>query len=134
MTEQINYEPGQILEALNDKADADCRNLSADGRRMISGQGKPSERFITLIPSEGGTYKAPANGWFSLGATATAAASAVILYNDARRVYVSSQYANASGKGLGVMLPVRKSDTVSLSYININAPIFSFNYDEGENQ
>ena len=130
MTEQINYEPGQILEALNDKADADCRNLSADGKQMISGLGLPSDRYIdSSLQASGNTYTAPANGWIEFAKSSDAANQYVSLEGRLGfRCYVPGSATNAV-----LSMPVRKGE-VFTAYYDCGGKLnrFRFYYAEGE--
>ena len=130
MAEQVDYEPGQILEALNAKADADCCNLSADGKQLISGLGLPSERYIDMsLQNSGATYTAPANGWVILNKTSTAANQYVSLEGKAAyRCYTPLIGANA------IACLAIKKDEVFTAYYNCGGTlnIFRFYYTEGE--
>lgn len=130
MTEQISYEPGQILEALNGKADADCRNLSADGKQIISGLGLPSDRYIDLsLQASGNTYTAPANGWILLNKVSTAANQYVSLEGKA----ASRCYTPLIGSNAIACLAIKKGDVFTVYYdCGGKLNIFRFYYAEGE--
>ncbi|MBQ8630406.1 MAG: hypothetical protein IJ479_01650 [Alphaproteobacteria bacterium] len=130
MTEQVDYEAGQLLEALNGKADADCCNLSADGKQLISGLGLPSERYIDMsLQNSGATYTAPANGWVEFAKSSNAANQYVSLEGRLGfRCYVPGNATNAV-----LSMPVRKGE-VFTAYYDCGGTLnrFRFYYTEGE--
>lgn len=55
----------EIIEAIENKANADLDNLSPAGKSYASGLGMPSNRYLDLtLGSSGSSYTAPANGYF----------------------------------------------------------------------
>lgn len=122
---------GEITESLNDKADSDCGNLSAVGKRLISGLGLPSERYIDMaLQNSGATYTAPANGWVEFAKSSNAADQYVSLEGRLGfRCYVPGNATNAV-----LSMPVRKGE-VFTAYYDCGGTLnrFRFYYAEGEN-
>lgn len=80
MSEQVNYDPGQVLEALNNKVDVDLDNLGKTGwSNLLSGMA-PSTRFISLSLAAQTYFQAPANGYIEFRMNKESAYGQVLMY------------------------------------------------------
>lgn len=96
-----------------------------------SGFGKPSDRYIDLtLDASGTTYTAPADGWFFVEKTSTAAGQWVI-FTTANMEQES--IAHVSGNWVGGFVPVKKGGPCQISYTaGGTTRYFRFIFDEGE--
>ena len=92
--------------------------------------GMPSTRFINVsLPSNGGTYTAPADGWLVFGRLSTGDSYVALTTDD---VFATQSVVNSVGTNLRVFLPVRAGVIVGVSYQNTTTPtVFRFVYAEG---
>lgn len=129
---------GQITEALNAKLDLDAVNLSQLGKSLLCGLGMPSERVIdlTLTGSNSSQFTAPANGYYSFYAFATAPGSAIALQNISNFLFTTVTAGNQGNPYLRCFLPVKKGQVVNAEYVSVNLSgyVFRFIYAEGENE
>lgn len=101
---------GEVLNAVNLKADINLSNVNENGKSLMSGMAMPSNKYIDItLGASGSTYIAPANGWFALAANAT---SDGYLSLNANNMEAVDQHAG----GLSVFMPVKKNDTVRVGY------------------
>lgn len=101
---------GEVLNAVNLKADINLSNVNENGKSLMSGMAMPSNKYIDItLGAAGSTYIAPANGWFALAANAT---SDGYLFLNANNMETVDQH---DGE-LSVFMPVKKNDTVSVGY------------------
>ena len=124
---------GRIGEQLAGKADLDAQNLSAAGKSLISGLSMPSDKYIDLtLGASGSEYTAPANGWYCLSKTATAADQFISLQNTTSLISVGGDKSLNSGVVHAYMLPARKGDIIKVGY-NFGGTTnkFKFIYAEG---
>lgn len=115
-----NIDIGQILEALNTKADMDLGNsinyLTTAAKSYFAGIGMPSDRYINLtLNASGSTYTALANGYFFLTRTGAGTGSYMNIVNSSTKIGTES-YAQATNNYVMVWLPVKSGDTVTVSY------------------
>ena len=130
---EVNTDIGQVLEALNDKADADGSNLTADGKSTVAGLGMPSDRYIDLtLGASGSTYTAPANGWFLVEKAPTA--SGQYLYIGKSTVaFGTIQYAINNYSNLEIIFPAKKGQVIVINYnLGGSTQNCKFFYSEGD--
>lgn len=130
MSDQIDV--NAIADALNDRLNSDCSNLSNTGKSTISIFGMPSTRYIDLtLGSSGADYTAPATGWvyFNKGASS---GKWMNLINVTKGFRVDATSAAAYGEDVG-FIPVAKNDVFRVNYTaDQNLNYFRFIYAEGE--
>ncbi len=99
----------------------------------IAGFAMPSDNFIDLtLGSSGSTYTAPANGWFAISKISGSSDRYVQLYNSTNHIGINAYVPYTGGVGL-CFIPVKKGDTVTVSYDLIGSTIyFRFYYAKGE--
>ncbi|MBR4891081.1 MAG: hypothetical protein IKU15_07335 [Clostridia bacterium] len=107
-----------------------------NGKAEISAWSMPSSRYINLtLGASGTTYTAPANGWFYLVKTSSAANQYLNLYNKTACWLGMGCNSSASGQQIRVYVPVKKGDGAYVSYTmggsNTTYDGFSFIYAEG---
>lgn len=85
MSEQVDYEPGQVLEALNNKADVDMANLSETGRSTLLSGVAPSNRTISVSLAPQANFQAPANGYIQIGQDGSNVYGQALMYDDTAR-------------------------------------------------
>lgn len=93
MTE-VNTGIGEVLEALNDKADIDGSNFTAEAKETIVGWGAPDLDNVVKIglTNNNDTYTAPMDGYVFL----TAATNNYAVYHfDDQLIQIASYYYNS---------------------------------------
>lgn len=118
---------GQILEALNDKADRDIQNLDNTGKNMCASLAMPTVMSDLTLGASGSTIVAPANGYFRLQGVATGANSYVALYC----TLPSSVFSVTSGQNICVHIPVYQGQTCTYFYSGLTDTYFAFVYADG---
>lgn len=99
--------PAKLAGAISDKPDR------SEIPALASGAGMPSGRKISIsMPPNNGTYTAPADGYISVGMTASAANQHLILSSNAVQVRADSWGVHSSD----MFLPVKKGSVVSFGY------------------
>ncbi len=92
-------------------------NFSATGKAEISHLAMPSSSFIALNLGASGTqYTAPADGYLSLGISATAAGQYASLINTSAHNMRSMMFAISVGNWVTPWIPVAKGDVVTIDY------------------
>ena len=132
-----NIDIGQILEALNTKADMDLGNsinyLTTAAKSYFAGIGMPSNRYVDLVLNATDTeYTAPANGYFLFckEAGATEKYMNIIRASDN---FSTEANPNKSTNWGRIWLPVRKNDIVTVGYNTTGeTKFFRFYYTEGD--
>ena len=119
-------EIGAITEALNSKVDTDVGNTNATGNAVIANYAFPSSYFedMTLLAS-GQTYTAPADGWFCLRITATAAGQFAGLRTSIK--VVEERYSTSNSDVLSMMFPAAKGTSVEARY-NAGGSVTAFGF------
>lgn len=131
---KIGIELGGITESLNDKADRDLENVSAD----VSSFSMPGNRYINLTPDVSGTeYTAPDDGWIYVRKKASAVNQYVCLRKkmfDNKYIEASVMWSQAATTDMYVNMPVRKGEVFQLTYTTAGtseAEFFVFVYANG---
>ena len=89
----------------------------------------PSNKFINLTLGASGTrYTAPANGYYVLTGSTTAANGSINLSSTVRLETIQP----ISGWGIASYIPIRKNDVVQVAYNNFQVGQFRFVYAEGD--
>lgn len=110
-------------------AKQDLSNLNATGKAAITAMASPSNRYIDIsLPSPGGTYKAPANGWLTFVGTANLAGTYLQLVCG-KRSTIMIAYAPVSP--MSVEMKVQKNQVVTVNYNFSGYSLLTFTYDEG---
>ncbi|MBQ0113212.1 MAG: hypothetical protein KBT03_08805, partial [Bacteroidales bacterium] len=117
--EAIEQTAGLNVDLFNNKLDLNASNLSTQGMSYISGLGIPSDRYIELsVGASYSTYTAPANGWVCLYASNTSNANATVTIKNGKMTTISH---GSNGEwDCATICPVRKNDTYSIIYTNVN--------------
>lgn len=112
----IEQTAGLNSELFNGKADTDLSNTTDTAKVMMSSMGLPSKTYIDLtLGASGSTYTAPANGWFGVYVEIGNGGQAR-LRNSNNTMGTSSNWFSGGGSNTFLLLPVKKSDTVSYEY------------------
>ena len=129
MTEPA-IDTGEILEALNDKADRDLGNLSSSARANLSSVGMPGSTYDSItVGASGSTYTAPENGWYIISSNKE---WAYIENNETGFCCSAISHSPSSVKAIGYM-PVKKGDSITLTYVSSGTiNWFRFYYMEGD--
>ena len=111
----ISFDLDNIATDLNGKLDKDTLNINDTGKINMAGMGMPSDTYeeLTLGATET-TYTAPANGYFSIDKSATAAGQKFIFYSSAS-FGISSTSVNNNDE-VRLIVPVKKGDSVKVVY------------------
>ena len=126
------YKGTTLIAGLPDvtgKADIDLGNLSNAGSIIAGKMSMPSSVYDDLtLPTSGSSVSAPSDGYFRLNGGATTGNKFVSLSGN--RLVVSST--SVSGVvDASVILPVKKGDSVQVSYSADTSLVFLFVYAEG---
>lgn len=123
-----------ILDAGNLGSYVDGTTITYTNHKLSAtgGAGMPSNKYIDLtLGASGSKYTAPENGWFVFSKKTNGANQYVTIANSSTGVSFSSQYATSEYDTF-ISVPVKKGDTVNLSYnIGGNLRYFRFIYAEG---
>lgn len=109
---------------------SNATNLSNYGRQIISGLGKPSNKYIDLtVGASGTTYRAPANGYIYCNGHANASPAYISID------IPNSQYCGINGvAGYDLttnQIALKLGDRFTLRYDNTTINAFRFIYDKG---
>lgn len=129
--DEITVDINQIATDLNLKAGTDLANLTNIGKIVGAGLGMPSDTYTDLqAVASGGSYTAPANGYFAIGFNFTATNGGYIHVVDAaQRGYTVWSHIQLSR--LYVSLVARKGQQITFEYGNISFNFIRFIYAEG---
>lgn len=126
-----------ITTQLNNKANLDLLNITNTGKTVMSNMAMPSSRYIDLaIGTDGSTYTAPADGYFTLHrAPAADTMGTITLTNTSGNLRSTCE--TSIGWGIRVFMPAAKGQIVR---INMQAPsgwntsvdVFRFVYAKSE--
>ena len=127
-----NFKPKQPFRAVdyNDFQTLNNNALLDSDKSTISGWGFPSDKTTSFtLGASGSSYTAPANGWFQVNKTATAATQSLIFYASIAKTVFST----GNGQRVVNSIPVRKGQTCKIDYSLGGATNeFKFIYAEGE--
>lgn len=130
----MSLTPGQVLEALNNKADIDVQNLDTLGKITASVFCMPSTQYINLtLGASGSTYTAPANGYFVLYISAINPAGYIYMENLSSSFKCETR-STINGTGVWAFCPAKKSEKVLVGYDALGTVSFKFHYAEGSKQ
>lgn len=119
---------------VHELVNSNATNLSDYGREIISGLGKPSDKYIELTLGATNTYYlAPANGWFTCVKRAASAGQYLYLRTLISNVGIQTSISNANEYGV-VTIPISKGDICIVVYTATgqgDAERFRFVYDQG---
>ena len=121
----------EYLIDANGLADKNIGNLTSLGKKTIAEYAMPSNTYDTLtLGASGSNYTAPANGYYYLGKTGTAAAQFMTM--DAGNI-ATRGYSAGNGTVPLCFLPVKKGDIVNVAYnMGGSTVVFRFVYAQGE--
>ena len=113
----------------DEKVDLNASNLNTQGKSYVSGLGMPSNKYIDLtLGASGSTYTAPANGYFCLAKT-VGVGQYIAMYGTGGQRVITAPGVLIEATGT---LPVKKDDTIQISYTGTGAvTVFRFIYAEG---
>lgn len=130
----ITFDSGKITSlkscGVHELVNSNATNLSDYGRQIISGLGKPSNKYIDLtVGASGTTYIAPANGYIYCNGHANASSAYISID------IPNSQYCGINGlEGHDLtinQIALKIGDRFTLRYSNTTINKFRFVYDEG---
>lgn len=133
-TEDVKIDINQVYEDMELKANTSLSNLTAEGKRIASGLGMPSNRYIDLtLGASLSYYTAPANGYFYFQRQLTGSGFQALVVTEAG--YMTSEVRTHLNAGaLRNFIPIRKGQQLQLQYDgSFSSSIFRFIYAEGEN-
>ena len=122
----------------SDYVNTNASNLSATGESYLSGIGMPSDTYEDVtLPANGGTVKAPANGYYTLRKASSAASQYSGLSNLGQsglsEIFGVFSDSPVSGRQLIVTIPAKKGDYIQVGYnLGGATSFFRFIYAEGE--
>lgn len=121
-----------ILADLQLKADVDLDNVTAPGNVRMAHAAMPSGQYETLtVPASGGTVTAPADGYYSFSAHATAVGVYVSLINNTSKLNINSGAVDLDNN-CRIFIPAAKNDVVQVNYDpNTNYRYLYFIYSNG---
>lgn len=108
-------------------------SMIPDNSSLIASYAMPSSTYEDLtLGASGSTYTAPANGWFQIRKTATAAGQYWYFGNNTSSTLCVSTRSQASNQILECYLPARKGDIISTKYTLAGSTgMFRFIYAKG---
>ena len=122
------YIENDIVQFFNPKET--FRAINYSDKSEVSGWGMPSNKAINLtLGATHTSYLIPANGWIVLQASATSTDSHIAFINGH---WYSNIHCSDTGHYFGLNCPVKKSDSLTIDYRNLNVLAFRFIYAEGE--
>ena len=134
----IEVDIDNVASDLNNKADKDLGNIVPlhSVKSTFSSYPMPSNTYETLTGTNGGTYTAPANGWFAIDATTSSgnAYKMTDFTNNTNGMYIRMQGWGGSARITNI-IPVKKGDVVKLGLSSVSITgddYFRFYYAEGE--
>jgi hypothetical protein len=117
---------GEVLNAVNLKADINLSNVNENGKSLMAEMAMPSNKYIDLtLGASGSIYTAPANGYVTIKGD-----NGISTYLGARGDDGSDVVANWSAQSAN-FIPVRKGQSFSVGYAG-KVVLFKFTYAEGE--
>lgn len=126
----------EILEQVNlgieSRVKLDASNLNTDGKSLIAGMAMPSNKYIDLtLGATGSQYTAPANGWYVLDKTPTAAGQYMSLGNTSNEMR-SAMRSVSNVAGYSIYVPAKRNDVVQIDYnFAGTVRLFRFVYAQG---
>lgn len=106
-------------------ADTSLSNITSAGKGVITNMAAPSNSYTDLTPTNGGTYTAPADGWFVFYGITKSSYNDAYLYHagnsetrqDSIRVFATTIY--SADKIIGISYPAKSGEVVGLSFENV---------------
>lgn len=131
MIYRLSFTNSWATERNYELASADLYNLTDSGKIAVSALSMPSTTtYDTLtIGSSGTGYTAPANGWYSLKGSTTAADNAYVHIISNSVSMVSG--VRGTGNTVGVIYPVIKGQGINIYYYNVGSMSMRFIYAVG---
>ena len=128
----INY--GEILEALNNKTDRDLGNLSTEGRVAGGGLAFPTNNSVELsTPTNGAIYTAPANGYFRIDGTSSAAGAWISFGSRGNDAFAQNTILLNANWTSYYLFPATAGAEYVITFSHITSPRLRFTYAEGSN-
>lgn len=91
-------------------------NMSDAANIYMASMCAPSNRYINIsLGANESVYTAPANGWYYFNKKSTGSNQHVQLHNTTASI-ANNTYSSANGNNIGTIIPVRKGDTVRVTY------------------
>lgn len=138
MVNKITTPPSQkelidkVNELVDGKADTDLVNVTDSGKILMSSMGMPSNKYTSLtLGASGSTYTAPTNGYFALAGTSNSGSNNYAHVQLQCANIVTRSACTAPSARVAVYIPVKKGDTVQVTYQNVTDTNFIFKYAEG---
>ena len=133
---EIEVDIDEISTDVNGKADTDLSNVTAAGSSTAAGWAMPSSTYVNLtLGASGGTYTAPANGYFVISKNANSnTSSADFKYVEVKNTTSGIGFLIPGNYGFSLEMTVQaqEGDIVSVNYnANGTTNFFQFRYAEG---
>ena len=113
-------------------ASTNADNFSVAGKKVLSGIGMPSSKYIDVsVGANGTTYTAPANGYFCSQGNFSQENGLIRLLNNSRRSIGTDSKAGVAWS-YAVFVPCQKGDEVVLFYQSVSGVKLTFIYAEGD--
>lgn len=127
----VQVDIDKVATDLNGKADTDLTNTTDTGYNKMAGASMPSDKYIDLtLGASGTTYRAPANGWYTLGKNPTAQNQYISMGNINSQIVATIW--STSAQAVRAFVPVLKNDIVIVEYTaNGTTEYFRFIYAQG---
>lgn len=101
------------------------RILDYNDKQIIAGWGAPSNKYVSLTPTNNATYTAPADGWFVFYGITLSTNNDAYIYHagnsenrmNSIRVFATTVYGN--DKIIGVSYPAKSGEVVGLAFTNV---------------
>lgn len=123
-----------IDDSLAGKMNINASNISSTGKANITALSFPSTKFVELsLGASGSSYTAPADGYFQLKVNNTGTNQWISMYSTTTLLTSGTNVANWANYDLSDWLPVRKGDSIKISYYEgVTGKLFRFIYAQGE--
>lgn len=118
------------ITSIASKTNIDMDNLSVAGKKTVSNLSMPGDTYIDYATNER-AFTAPANGYYCVKAS-MGTNSMIRLENTANGATVSYMNTTNDSRAAGILLPVKKDASVTLTVNQTTPNLIRFIYAEGE--
>lgn len=122
-----NVDPDQLYLTEDISANQDLSNLSDTGKITNTNNCWPSTTVTSLTATGGGSYVAPANGWFIADAVSSTTNQSLV--NLTGRL--GTVCYGIGGAHVGVVCQAAKGETIRLWMSNVSSATLKFRYAQG---
>lgn len=122
-----SVDPDQLYLTEDVSANQDLSNLSDAGKIKNTNNCWPSTTVISLTATDGGSYVAPANGWFIADAVSSATNQSLV--NLTGRL--GTVCYGIGGAHVGTVCQAAKGETIRLWMSNVSSATLKFRYAQG---